>query len=101
MGGSGRASGPEPPLQADPAPSAAPVPSGRPKHGPSEGIASVGRPEGSGAVWGEPEVEEEVEAGSALVGMRSDAAERPPEEEAEAERWQLGLRFELMMQTHW
>lgn len=46
-------------------------------------------------------MEEEEEAGSALVGMRSDAAERPPEEEVEAEWWQRGLRSELMTQTHW
>ena len=101
MGGSGRASGQEPPLQAAPAPSASPVPTGRPKLGPSAGIASGGRLGGSGAVWGEPEVEEEVDAGSVLVGMRSDAAERPLEEEAEAERWQLELRSELRMQTRW
>ncbi len=101
VGGCGRASGPEPLLQAAPAPSAAPVPTGRPKPGPSAGTASGGRLGGSGAAWEEPEGEEEAEADSALVGMRSDAAERPPEEEAEAERQQPGLRSELMTQTSW
>lgn len=46
-------------------------------------------------------MEEEAGADSALVGKRSYAGERPPEEEAAAERWQLGLRPELMMQTRW
>ncbi len=101
MGGSGRASGPEPQLQAAPAPSAAPVPTGRQKPGPSAGTVSGGRLGGSGAAWGEPEGVEEEEAGSALVGMRSDAAGRPPEEEAEAEQWQLRLRSELLMHISW
>lgn len=100
-GGSGKASAPGPLLQAAPAPSAAPGPTGRPKPGLNAGTASGGRLEGSGAAWAEPEAEGEAEAGSALVGMRSDAGEQPPEEEAEAERWQLGVKSELMMQTRW
>ena len=55
--------------------------------------------EGSGAAWGEPEVEEEEEADSGLAGMRFDAVEQPPEEEAEAGQQQLGLRCEWMVQT--
>lgn len=103
--GSGRASGPGPLLQAAPALSEAPDLTGQPKPGLSAGTASGWRLGGSGAAWGEPEVEEEVVVVvSALVGMRSDA-ERPPEEEAEAEaevgRWQLGLRSDLMMQARW
>lgn len=99
--GSGRASGPGPPLQAAPALSVVPDLTGQPKPGPSAGTVSGGRLGGSGAVWGEPEVEEVVVVVSALVGMRSVAAEQPPEEEAEAGRWQLGLRSELMMQARW
>lgn len=101
MGGSGRASGPELLRQEAPALSAPPAATVWLTPGPSAGTASGGRLGGSGAAWGEPEVEEEEEAGSALVGMRSDAAERPPEEEAEAEWWQRGLSSELMTQTHW
>lgn len=96
MGGSGRASGPEFLQQAAPALSAPPAATVWPKPGLSAGTASGGRLEGSGAAWGDPGVEEEEEAGSAPVGMRFDAAERPPEEEAEAERWQLGSRSELV-----
>lgn len=99
--GSGRASGRGPPLQAAPAPSAAPSPTGRTEVGPSAGTASGGRPAGSGAAWGEPAVEEEAEADSALVGTRCDAAAPPPEEEAEAERWLPGSRSEPMTQTRW
>lgn len=101
MGGSGRASGPEPPQQAAPALSASPDPTGQPKPGLSAGTASGGRLGDSGVAWGEPEVEEEAGGGSAFVGMKSDAAERLPEEEAEAGLRRLGLRSELMMRTHW
>lgn len=96
MGGSGRASGPEFLQQAAPALSASPAATVWPKPGSSAATASGGRLEGSGAAWGEPRVGEEEEAGSASVGMRFDAAGRPAEEEAEAERWQLGSRSELM-----
>lgn len=101
MGGSGRASGQEPPRQAAPAPSASPVQTGRPKPGLSAETASGGRLGGSGAAWGEPEVEEEVDVGSVHVRMRCDAVGQPLEEEAEAEQWQLELRSELRMQTRW
>lgn len=100
-GGSGKATASGPPLQAAPAPSASPDPTGQPKPGLNAGTASGGRLEGSGEAWAEPEAEGEAEADSALVGMRSDAGERPPEEEAEAERWQLGVTSELRMQTRW
>lgn len=35
------------------------------------------------------------------VGMRFDAVAQPPEEVAEAERQQLGLKSEVMMQACW
>lgn len=35
------------------------------------------------------------------VGMKSDAVAQPPEEVAEAERQQLGLKSEVMMQACW
>lgn len=66
----------------------------------SAGKACGWRPAGSGAAWGELEEEEEAEAAGS-AGTRSDAVAQPPEEEAEAEQWQLGLKSELMMQTHW
>lgn len=100
-GGSGKASATGPLLQAAPAPSAASGPTGRPKPVLNAVTASGGRLGGSGVAWAEQEVVGEAEDGSALVGMRSDAGVRPPEEEAEAERWQLGVRCGLMMQAHW
>lgn len=100
MAGSGRASGPEPPPQAVPVPLAVPVLIGQPKPGLSAGTPCEGRPGGSGAAWGESEEEGEAEAAGS-VGMRSDAVVQPPEEVAEAERQQLGLKSEVMMQARW
>lgn len=100
MAGPGRATGPEPPPQAAPALFAEPVPTGLPKPGPSAGTACGGRQAGSGAAWGELEEEEQAEAAGS-VGMRSAAVVRPPEEEAEAEQRQLGLKAEPMMRRHW
>lgn len=99
--GSGRASGPGPLPQATHALSVGRDLTEQPKSGLSAGTAFGGRLGGSGAAWGEPEVEEVVVVVSALVGMRSYAAALLPEEEAVAGQWQLGLRSELMMQAHW
>lgn len=101
--GSGRASGPAPQPQAARAPSAAPALTGRLEPGLSARKAAAGKSGGSGAAGVEPEAEEVAAAGSdsAPVGRKSFAAAPPPEEEAEAGRWRLGSRPELMTQTRW
>lgn len=99
MGGSGRASGPGPLLQAAPPLSAALGLTGLPGPGLKAATASGVRLEGSGAAWAGPGVEAEVEAGFELGGKRSVVGEQPPEEAAVAEWWLLELRSEQMMQT--